>query len=1360
MVNSKFSREEATDQHGHTCHLWHGGPLDNFPLGICKLRATLGHGHYVVLNHVENRDELINSGLMHKNVAEQAHATGEDVPWLLDAIMMTSQVSGEQHWARLQQMVEKHAQRGLDHTATWWVCKETHGRSKHKFVGRSVPEIKAHVMSKPAGHSLLVQKYVPNALVLGGSHATVHAACLVGTDGSVYLYDTLYCCAREAIGPQSEGGRFRAAVQRLGLVKSQRDLGSGSFQLEAGSELAIEDVAKMTGGRVTAQGLQSEVSGICRSVFDAVADKLMASKIEYMFELFEASFMVTAEGRLKLLSFTSGTDGALISGAHSPFRDLVHARLVEEMLQICLDTIYPYEGDEARVQTRGGPAGAKGFRRNAARGGTSSAGGSAHGAPPPGSVDYARELRKYVSRVGGRPVDESEYVVHVDAGEADEFIPLYRPGRKMQHFRHVGITVGEARKKPSFPARRAGGDGAGAGEGPRPRWFLMASETAALVAEALERRGTWRSFSAENRFILGHQGKTLLISGTRVSNQEVVSRARVGLWWSTVPELGMDWSDLRADEGLEVVVAGVPGSSCLWRKDLLAKTVAAHAQLTKQELPGWFPETYVVHPSSPAGGDPAWARLQARMAAGGGKERWLVKPRDGRGAAGFSLATTADAVAERLAGSSDPMVVQKYVDNPMLLHGGVSDARAFVLVDPTGTVYVHKTMLFRRSNVPFNRGDSDALNLPTMVVGGAEEFTVMLPQEFQLSVEMSHGRTTDLAHLTASILTQVQDAVRWVMAAAAPRLYGPNNDPWAHGRGVRAFELLSFDFAITARKQLLLLEVNGSPALAPSRDPSQAAAEVLFFARLVEEVLQLCVDPHVPPSKPQAVGPVGLLDSSVSLGPGHPLRDFTAVARVIRSEFLKKKEGPEGAEPPGRGTRKRESSRLGLGNASERRRSSGAFGGTGRELAGTGRAPELASPRRARQASQGSQGGGASPGRGPRRSHLMDAPRTRQSSLADAGHPPGPAAAVSRRMPSVVPEAPSGAASAASESPSPGAPGPGRDRGGGPAAPEPGLAAHGRSTSGQRGTLVPRSRAAPVAVRDLSKRDLLGGQASAREMAGAPAAPGGGAGRAGLHRMSTGSAAARGMAPEPGAAGRGAAPGARGGESPSGRRSLDGAGGAGEARAGEARAAQQAMLPSVGARGPGLRRNDNSQRVLALGAGPQGSSSRMLMHTLRKAAHPAGGAPPGAPSDARGSFRDAAPGGGAPAGAPGPPGEPDEEGAVKLPVLSRASSRRSDASVANAADIYLRAPSYQKRIDELSGPRRPSTLLTNAHRGFFSPDRRVTSVKSAATVVRAVNAFKTVANARRAPDSMADAMGLGEDFTGAQDELHCGSPPA
>ncbi|GIL74639.1 hypothetical protein Vretimale_2279 [Volvox reticuliferus] len=291
----------------------------------------------------------------------------------------------------------------------------------------------------------------------------------------------------------------------------------------------------------------------------------------------------------------------------------------------------------------------------------------------------------------------------------------------------------------------------------------------------------------------------------------------------------------------------------------------------------WIPETYVV----PAGakalatGGTALARFKAAFARHAAEERrvWIVKPtclNRGNGIEVFdSLERIMDHLKGRPAGSS--LILQKYIERPMLLGGRKFDIRAYVLVGHDGSVWFHKEAYVRTSSTLYD--SSDLANRSSHLTNDAVQKHLDTYHTFEdhckLSLEelgsalrralaaqpppppASEASTTGTSLALSSLDTRpgcetgLWGAMRRCVAAlfsAAVPLLNPR-------RLGHCFELLGLDFMLDAEGALYLIEVNTSPAL------FRAGAYLSdLLPRLVEEVVQKVVDPLFPPPPPTAGG--------------------------------------------------------------------------------------------------------------------------------------------------------------------------------------------------------------------------------------------------------------------------------------------------------------------------------------------------------------------------------------------------------------------------------------------------------------------------------------------------------------------------
>ncbi|GLC74645.1 hypothetical protein PLESTF_001539000 [Pleodorina starrii] len=128
----------------------------------------------------------------------------------------------------------------------------------------------------------------------------------------------------------------------------------------------------------------------------------------------------------------------------------------------------------------------------------------------------------------------------------------------------------------------------------------------------------------------------------------------------------------------------------------------------------WIPETYVV-PAGPkaaaagGGGGGALARFKAAFArhAAAGRRVWIAKPTSLNRGNGIEVYDSLDRILEHIKGrpAGSNLILQKYIERPLLLGGRKFDIRAYVLVGPDGAVWFHKEAYCRTSSTPYDSSD-------------------------------------------------------------------------------------------------------------------------------------------------------------------------------------------------------------------------------------------------------------------------------------------------------------------------------------------------------------------------------------------------------------------------------------------------------------------------------------------------------------------------------------------------------------------------------------------------------------------------------------------------------------------------------
>lgn len=263
-----------------------------------------------------------------------------------------------------------------------------------------------------------------------------------------------------------------------------------------------------------------------------------------------------------------------------------------------------------------------------------------------------------------------------------------------------------------------------------------------------------------------------------------------------------------------------PGMGEITRKDCLARNMHRMHILNKEEY-NFAPRTWVL----PADyGSLAFhmrdcKRKQIR-------KTLIVKPHNGARGKGIRLIHSVD---EKL--RKEPVIVQEYIENPLLIDGFKCDLRVYVLVtscDPL-SIFVHKDGLVRLSTQPYHPPNEGNLNKQFM------HLTNYSINKFSMSYDHSDrpdkGSKRSLSFLNgwlrqngynvSELWSKIHDLIVKTLIVAYPSLshtYNACRPPTISGATSQCFEILGFDILLDHTLKPWLLEVNRSPSFGTDTD--------------------------------------------------------------------------------------------------------------------------------------------------------------------------------------------------------------------------------------------------------------------------------------------------------------------------------------------------------------------------------------------------------------------------------------------------------------------------------------------------------------------------------------------------------------
>ncbi|EKX45908.1 hypothetical protein GUITHDRAFT_108359 [Guillardia theta CCMP2712] len=313
---------------------------------------------------------------------------------------------------------------------------------------------------------------------------------------------------------------------------------------------------------------------------------------------------------------------------------------------------------------------------------------------------------------------------------------------------------------------------------------------------------------------------------------------------------GIPW-DLVCFEQGEQVVNYLLGSKFITQKADLALLLRKYFAANSHVEP-FMPLTYVVVPQrgapkvssvrgrTPVRGydDQRSAFLKEMMAREEGdyENVWVAKTSKGSKGSGVKVlqgSTALDWVDDTYGRTGEPIAVQKYVENPLLIYGFKFDVRVWALLDVELGLYVHREGVLRLSAHPYVADDLEDTfaHLTNHCIAAQSEYYESLFEENEMFFDdfrdflRKHHQDVDLDR---DILPQVNRQILHTVRAVWPRLRFSNRPG--------GFQLYGFDFIVDSDFSVWLLEVNGAPAAADR-----------LKVKIAQDLIDLCIDSRFSP---------------------------------------------------------------------------------------------------------------------------------------------------------------------------------------------------------------------------------------------------------------------------------------------------------------------------------------------------------------------------------------------------------------------------------------------------------------------------------------------------------------------------------
>eukprot|EP00057_Strongylocentrotus_purpuratus_P032514 XP_787911.3 PREDICTED: tubulin--tyrosine ligase-like [Strongylocentrotus purpuratus] len=302
-------------------------------------------------------------------------------------------------------------------------------------------------------------------------------------------------------------------------------------------------------------------------------------------------------------------------------------------------------------------------------------------------------------------------------------------------------------------------------------------------------------------------------------------------------------------DGILQLVNCYRGSGKLSRKTALVTALSSWQESTGEDISLWLPETYIIRPQQrdeeslrkkpfqvpKPDQREELKRSHASKQASGSGDIWIAKSTAGLKGEGILISSNSDELLSFVDSHPHAHVVQKYIENPLLLPGSRKfDIRCWVLLDHQYNIYLMKEGVLRTCAEPYEPEDISNLvsHLTNHCIqeahskdfGKFEEGNEMFFDAFDRILQ-EHWNVS----LEEKILPQIRHIVRTCCLSVKEELS-------TAGLSYHSFQLYGFDFMLDTDLRVWLLEINSAPACAQRLLPE-----------LVAGIIATAIDPLFPP---------------------------------------------------------------------------------------------------------------------------------------------------------------------------------------------------------------------------------------------------------------------------------------------------------------------------------------------------------------------------------------------------------------------------------------------------------------------------------------------------------------------------------